>query len=87
MVAKMCHLIEPLKQAFIYDGIGGRESIKNSSGAVTKYTYDAKNRHVQDSGVGLKTHTFDYTYDSRNTRLTSSETGTTGDLDNGIRPG
>lgn len=36
---------------------------------------DAKNRLTQDLYGGTNAHTYDYTYDSTDNRLTSTETG------------
>jgi len=39
------------------------------------YTYDPKSRLTQDATTGANTHTYDYTYDGNDNRLTSNETG------------
>lgn len=42
---------------------------------LTTYQYDAKNRLIQDATSGLNTHTYNYSYDGCDNRLTCSETG------------
>ena len=60
---------------YTYDAVGNRTVIEDKNGARTTYAYDAKSRLTQDATTGLNTHTYDYSYDSRDNRLTSSETG------------
>ncbi len=60
---------------FSYDEVGNRKTIFDSNGASTTYTYDAKNRLTQDATAGTNAHTYNYSYDATNNRLTSNETG------------
>jgi YD repeat-containing protein len=43
--------------------------------AWTTYSYDAKNRLIQDDTSGANAHNYTYSYDPNDNRLTSSETG------------
>lgn len=62
---------------FPYDPVGNRKSIFDNFSPVawTTYTYDPKSRLTQDATMGTNTHTYDYTYDGNDNRLTSIETG------------
>lgn len=62
---------------FSYDGVGNRTVISDLDGALTTYAYDAKNRLTQDKTSGTNAHTYDYTYDPNDNRLTASENGLT----------
>lgn len=64
------------RYTFSYDQVGNRESVRDNLGQISTYAYDAKNRLTQDATVGLNTHTYDYSYDTTDNRLTSNETGT-----------
>ena len=60
---------------YTYDGVGNRVGILWGSGMLTTYQYDAKDRLIQDATSVLNTHTYNYTYDGADNRLTSNETG------------
>jgi YD repeat-containing protein len=49
--------------------------IQDLNTAWTTYTYDAKNRLTQDLTSGANAHSYTYTYDGNDNRLSSSETG------------
>jgi len=51
------------------------KTIRDKRGAITTYGYDAKYRLIQDATIGFSTHTYDYSYDGNDNRLTSTETG------------
>jgi len=61
---------------FVYDPVGNRTDVRRQDGQVVKYTYDAKNRLTEDHTTGADAHTYTYSYDSNDNRLTSSEKGT-----------
>ena len=61
---------------YTYDPNNNRLTLRDSSGTITTYAYDAVDRLTQDSTVGLNTHTYSYTYDSRGNMTYNSETGT-----------
>ncbi len=52
-----------------------RKTILDLNGTSTTYGYDAKSRLTQDATTGPNTHTYDYSYDLTDNRLTSNETG------------
>jgi hypothetical protein len=45
-------------------------------GSTSGYSYDAKNRLIQDDTTGTNAHDYTYTYDPVDNRLTSTEGGT-----------
>ena len=55
--------------------VQNRGFIEDKNGSHTTYTYDDKSRLTQDHTTGTDAHTYDCSYDSRDNRLTSSETG------------
>ena len=60
-----------------YDENGNRKSVLNLEGQRSTYTYDEKDRLTQDVTIGINTHTYNYTYNLNDDRLTSSENGLT----------
>jgi YD repeat-containing protein len=64
-----------LRFTYSYDEVGNRRTVHDLNGSLTTYGYDAKNRLTQDHTTGFNTHTYDYSYDANDNRLTSNETG------------
>ena len=59
---------------FAYDPAGNRTVVQDLL-SLTSYSYDAKNRLVEDNTSGTNVHEYTYTYDPNDNRLSSSETG------------
>jgi len=59
-----------------YDADGNRTKVQDLAGNLTTYACAAKGRLTQDATSGPNAHTYNYTYDSVDNRLTSNEGGT-----------
>ena len=63
------------KFTLAYDGNGNRTVVQDLNSAWTTYSYDGRNRLIQDNTSGVNAHNYTYSYDGNDNRLTSSETG------------
>jgi len=60
---------------FGYDSVRNRQVVADLPSNLSTYTMDAKSRLISDDTTGPNAHDYAYSYDSRDNRLTSNETG------------
>ena len=79
---------ELASSTYTYDANGNRTGILWGTGMRTTYQYDGRDRLTEDATSGLNTHTYDYSYDGVDNRLTCTETGNlaTSTIDAAQRP-
>lgn len=58
-----------------YDAVGNLFEKIDSNGSIATYSMDPKNRIIQVQATGTDSHTYNYSYDPTDNRLTSTETG------------
>jgi YD repeat-containing protein len=63
------------RATYAYDPVGNRTTLVDFNGSTSGYSYDAKNRLIEDNTTGPNAHDYTYTYDANGKRLTNSETG------------